>query len=115
MIPRFSRLSLLWKILLSTSVAITAVFFVTGEIVLHHISLTMWDSLEEEVQNSFQAFSSLFEARAESLQSISSLLSVMSEVRLAVSTGDRATIQDSATELWKKVSNENAIFLVTDP
>jgi signal transduction histidine kinase len=113
--PKFSRLSLLWKILLSTTVAITAVFFLTGQIVLGHISQTMWDSLEEEVHNSFQAYTGLLQSRADLLASVSRLLSAMSEVRLAVSTGDRATIQDSATELWSKVSQENAIFLVADP
>jgi signal transduction histidine kinase len=111
----FSRLSLLWRILLSTFFAVTAIFVITGEIVLGHISQTMWDNLGEEVHNSFQAYSSLLQSRAELLASVSRLLSVMSEVRLAVSTGDRATIQDSASELWSKVSNENAIFLVTDP
>ena len=115
MIPRFSRLSLLWKILLSTTVAITAVFFITGQIVLGHISQTMWDSLEEEVRNSFQAYTALLQSRADLLASVSRLLTAMTEVRLAVGTGDRATIQDSASELWSKVSQENAIFLVTDP
>ncbi len=111
----FSRLSLLWKILLSTTVAVTAVFFITGQIVLHHINQTMWDGLEGEVQNSFRAYASVLQARTELLASVSRLLSTMNEVRLAFSTGDRATIQDSASELWSKVSNYNALFLVTDP
>ena len=34
---RFSRLSLLWKILLSTSVALTALFAITGWIVQNHV------------------------------------------------------------------------------
>jgi signal transduction histidine kinase len=110
-----SRLSLLWKILLSTTVAVTAIFFVTGQIVLHHINQTMWDGLEGEVQNSFRAYASVLGARTELLASVSRLLSTMNEVRLAFSTGDRATIQDSASELWSKVSNYNALFLVTDP
>ncbi len=112
---RFSRLSLLWKILLSTTVAVTAVFFVTGEIVLGHITRSMWDSLEAEVRDSFQAYKSLLESRAELLSSASRLLSTLEPVRLAVSTGDRATIQDTASEFWSKVSDANAIFLVTDP
>jgi hypothetical protein len=68
-----SRLSLLWKILLSTS------------------------------------------ARAEMLSSVSLLLSNMSDVRAAFGTRDQATIRDTAGELWAKISDENAIFLVTDP
>ena len=39
----------------------------------------------------------------------------MSDVRAAFSTGDEATIRDTAGELWSRISEENAIFLVTDP
>jgi signal transduction histidine kinase len=109
------RLPLLAKILLSTSVLITAVFGVTGEIVLHHIQRTVSDGLEDEVRNSFQAYTSLFQARAELLRSVSRMMASLPEVRLAFSTGDRATIRDTASELWAKISPSNAIFLVTDP
>ena len=113
--PRFSNLSLLWKILLSTSVAVTALFAVTGLIVLGNISRTVSDSLEQEVHTSFQAYTSLWNSRAEWLGSVSRLLSTMPNVRAAFSTGDRATIQDVVSDLWSKISTENAIFLVTDP
>jgi signal transduction histidine kinase len=112
---RFTTLPLLAKILLSTSVAITVLFAITGEIVLNHISRTMSDTLEEEVRNSFQAYTVLLQSRADLLSSASRLLATLPEVRLAFSTGDRATIQDTASELWSKISNANAIFLVTDP
>ncbi|MBZ5575823.1 MAG: HAMP domain-containing protein [Acidobacteriia bacterium] len=116
MIPRwFSRLSLLWKILLSTSVAVTLLFGVTGEIVLNHISQTMSDSLNEEVDTSFRAYQSLWNSRAALLSSVSSILSTLPGVKLAFGTGDEATIRDSAQELWSKISEEKAIFLVTDP
>jgi signal transduction histidine kinase len=116
MIPRwFSRLSLLWKILLSTSVAVTVLFAITGEIVLNHITKTMSASLDEEVQASFAAYTSLWKSRADLLASVSSILSTLPEVRLAFGTGDQATIQDTAGELWSKISKTNAIFLVTDP
>jgi signal transduction histidine kinase len=42
-------------------------------------------------------------------------MSDMSDVRAAFSTNDRATIQDSLGELWRKISDESAFFLVTDP
>ena len=116
MIPRwFSRLSLLWKILLSTSVAVTVLFAITGEIVLNHITATMSASLDEEVQASFAAYTSLWKSRADLLSSVSSILSTLPEVRLAFGTGDQATIQDTAGELWSKISRADAIFLVTDP
>ena len=99
---RFSKLPLLTKILLSTSVAITIVFAVTGKLVLSHIQRTLSDSLEEEVRSSFQAYNSLLQSRAELLSSVSRILSTMNEVRLAFSTGDRATIRDTAGELWAR-------------
>jgi signal transduction histidine kinase len=111
----FTRLPLLAKILLSTSVAITVLFGITGEIVLTHIGHTMSDTLEEEVRNSFQAYTSLLKSREDLLSSVSRILATIPPVRLAFSTENRATIQDTASELWSKISDSNAIFLVTDP
>ena len=111
---RFARLSLLTKILLSTSVAVTVLFALTGQIVLRQITRTMWDSLHEEVQNSFQAYSSLLQSRADLLSKVSLLMSTMEDVRAAFSTGDKATIQDTASELWSRIYDFNPILLVTD-
>ena len=112
---RFSELSLLWKILLSTSVAVTALFAFTGEIVLANINRTMSDSLEEEVRASSAAYRSLLQSRADLLSYVGKIISTMSDVRAAFTTRDEATIKDAAGELWKRVSDLNAIFLVTDP
>jgi signal transduction histidine kinase len=112
---RFSRLSLLSKILLSTTVAITILFGITGEIVLHTITRTMSASLQDEVQASFRAYTSLWKAKADLLRSVSRIMSEMSDVRAAFSTGDGATIKDSLGDLWQKISDESAFFLVTDP
>lgn len=111
---RFSRLSLLTKILLSTSVSLTVLFAITGQIVLGHITQTMWDSLQEEVQNSFQVYTSFLQSRADMLSSVSRLMSTMPEVRQAFSTGDKVTIEDTAGELWSKISVLNPVFLVAD-
>ena len=110
----FSRLSLLWKILLSTSVAITLLFSVTGWIVEKDALETTSRSMEQEVQASFQAYRSLWQSRADRLASMSLLLSRMSDVRKAFSLGDPATIQDAAGEFWASAS-ENALLLVSDP
>jgi signal transduction histidine kinase len=115
MIAWFSRLSLLWKILLSTSVAVTILFAITGEIVLNDITRTVSETVNEEVGSNFQAYKAYWDSRAERLSAVSRLLSTMPSVRAAFSTGDRATIQDSAGELWSKISDATAIFLVTDP
>jgi signal transduction histidine kinase len=114
-LPSFSRVSLLWKILLSTSVAITVLFALTGWIVQSYIVKTTSQTLDEEVQASFQAYRSLLKARRDMLASVSRILSTMSDVRAAFSTRDQATIRDTAGELWAKISEENAVFLVTDP
>jgi signal transduction histidine kinase len=111
----FSRLSLLWKTLLSTSIAITLLFAVTVWIVQHHVVESTSESLEEEVRASFRAYDSLWRAHADKLASISLILSTMSDVRAAFSTGDQATIRDTAAELWNRVSEGDAMFLVTDP
>jgi signal transduction histidine kinase len=112
---KFSSLPLLTKILLSTSVAITALFGVTGQIVLGHITRTVSNSVEAEVRNSFQSYTAVLNSRTDLLASVSRLLSVMQVVKLAAQTGDRATIQDTAGELWSKVSDAHGVFLVTDP
>jgi signal transduction histidine kinase len=112
---RFSRLSLQWKILLSTSLAITVLLAFTGWMVLSNAMYTTSQSLEEEVQTSFHAYKSLWNSRAAQLSQISLILSGMSDVRAAFGTGDEATIRDTAGELWSRISHDNAIFLVTDP
>src|SRR5665811_801731 len=112
---RFSRLSLLTKIMLSTSVAITMLFAIAGQIVLRNITKSMSDSLEAEVQGSFHAYVSLWDTRTELLNSVSRLLAGMSDVRAAFGTRDQATIRDSASDLWSRISTSAGLFLVTDP
>ncbi|MGA3186040.1 MAG: ATP-binding protein [Bryobacteraceae bacterium] len=115
MLAHLSRVSLRWKILLSTSIAVTLLFGVTGWIVQDNATRATADSLDEEVRASFHAYDSLWRSRADMLRSVSLVLSRMSDVRAAFSTGDAATIRDTAKELWDKISREDAIFLVTDP
>jgi signal transduction histidine kinase len=112
---RFGRLSLLTKIMLSTSVAVTVLFAIAGQLVLRNITKSMSDSLEAEVQGSFHAYASLWTARTELLNSVSRLLASMSDVRAAFGTRDQATIRDSASELWSRISTSAGLFLVTDP
>jgi signal transduction histidine kinase len=112
---RFSQISLLWKILLSTFVATTMLFGGVFWLVQRYATVTTAQSLEEEVRASFEAYDSLWRARADMLSSVSLVLSAMSDVRAAFGTGDEATIRDTAGELWSKISDERAIFIVTDP
>ena len=110
-----SRVSLLWKILLSTSIAVTLVFAITGWIVQDSAMRATSSGLDEQVRTSFHAYESLWHSRAEMLASVSLVLSRMSDVRAAFGTGDAATIRDTAKELWEKISREDAIFIVADP
>ncbi len=113
MMPSFSRLSLLWKILLSTSLAVTLLFALTGWIVLRNAVQTTTSTMEDEVGAGIQAYQSLWKARAGLLASVSLTLSQMSDVRSAFGTRDAATIFDTANELWKKLAI-SADLLVTD-
>ncbi len=110
-----SRISLLWKVLLSTSVAITLLFTVAGWIAVDSAARATSSSVEHEVRTSFQAYQSLWKSRADRLAAISSILSTMSDVRAAFGSADAATIRDTAGELWARVSDEDAFFLVATP
>lgn len=109
------RISLLWKILLSTSVAITILFAATAYLVQRNVVETTSRNLQEEVNASLGAYQSLWNSRAEQLQSVSKVLSTMSDVRAAFNTRDEATIRDTAGELWSRISKQDAVFLVTNP
>jgi len=109
---------LLWKLWLSTSVALTVMFGVTGVMLQRHSLETTNQSLQEEVKASFRSYESLWKSRLETLGSIASILSSMPDVRAAFGTRHRATIRDTTTELWMKISDqlrETAFFVVTDP
>jgi signal transduction histidine kinase len=114
-VKRRFNLSLLWKISLSTSVAITVLLLVAGYFVQDQTRNALSQNLETELRGSFRAYESLWEARADMLRSVSRVLSSMSDVRAAFQTNDRATIQDTAAEIWSKVSQSSALFLVTSP
>lgn len=109
------RGSLLWKLLLSTSIAITVLFGITGWVVQQHAASTVNRMLQDEVSASLQVYETVWASRSKNLEELSRVLSSMSDVRAAFSTGDRATIRDTAGELWSRISNSDVIFLVTGP
>lgn len=111
----FKNVSLLWRILLSTSLAVTAVFALTGWMVQRYAAGVSEHSLEEEVRTSLQAYESLWGARVHNLTAISRIISSMADVRAAFMTRDQATIRDTAQQLWSEVSEQDASFLVLDP
>ena len=117
--PR-SQLSLLWKISLSTSIAITVLLVVAGYFVQDQTRSALSQNLETVLRGTFRAYESLWQARAEMLKSVSRALSAMSDVRAAFQTNDQLTIRDTAAEIWARVSpsassRAGALFLVTSP
>jgi signal transduction histidine kinase len=109
------QLSLFRKILLSTSIAITVLLALAGWFAQDQTRSVLLRNLQSELQSSFGAYESLWQSRAATLRSVSLVLSGMPDVRAAFQTNDRATIKDTAAEVWSKVSQSNALFLVTDP
>ncbi|HEU0142725.1 MAG TPA: ATP-binding protein [Bryobacteraceae bacterium] len=115
---RLPRMSLLVKIWVWTSVVLTAVSGIAGWLLQRQALETTFRSVEEEVKASFQAYESLWRMRAESLRSVSAIISSMPHVRAAFGTRDHATIRDTTSEIWTRVSDdlqETSFFLVTDP
>jgi signal transduction histidine kinase len=114
--PRPPRL--MWKIWLSASVVLTALFGVTGVILQRHALETTSRSLQDEVRASFQAYESLWKARSDTLGAVAAVMSGMPEVRSAFGTRHRATIRDTAGEVWLRIADhlrETAFFVVADP
>ncbi|HEX4227622.1 MAG TPA: HAMP domain-containing sensor histidine kinase [Bryobacteraceae bacterium] len=111
----FKANTLLWRILVSTSLAVTLVFALTGWMVERYAATVSEHSLEEEIRTSLQAYESLWRTKVHNLAEISRIISSMSDVRAAFMTRDQATIRDTAEQLWKEVSDEDVNFLVLDP
>ena len=114
------RFSLLAKIYLSTAVAVTTLFAAAGWFFERQASAALHDGVEQEVRASLGAIDASLQSRAEHLSTASTLLASMSDVRSAFGTRDRATIRDTAGELWARVQAgradaENAAFAVADP
>jgi signal transduction histidine kinase len=112
---RLQSMSLLWKIMLSTSVAITCLLAVAGWLVQNHFMRIATIMLDEEVAASSRAYESLWRARAERLASVSLVLSRMSDVRAAFGTRDQTTIRDTASELWNSIAPSRTLFYVLEP
>lgn len=107
--------SLLWKMSVSTSLAITLLLAVAGYFVHNQTRTALSRNMETELQGNFRAYESLWHSHADLLGKVSLVLSNMQYVRAAFQTNDRATIQDTASEIWSKISQSDAVFLVTDP
>jgi signal transduction histidine kinase len=108
-------LSLLWRILLSTTLAITLLFAIAGWMIQNYAARVSQSGIESEIGISLRSYEALWATRAANLASIARVMSSMSDVRAAFMTRDRATIRDTAEQLWAMVSAQDASFLVLDP
>ena len=107
--------SLLWQVMLSTSIAITVLFGGLGWVIQDQFGRIAAATIEDEIRASFQAYESLWQARVEELASVSSVMSRMPDIRAAFGTNDEATIQDTAREVWGRLAQRGTLFLVVDP
>ena len=112
---RVRSVSLLWRILFSTSIAITLLFAAVGWVLQDQFVRIASLSLEEQAQASFRAYESLWNARADQLATVSLVLSKTPQVRAAFGTRDKATIRDVASEAWDTFSRPGTLLMVTDP
>ena len=110
-----SSLSLRWKILLSTSIAITVLLAITGFIVQEHAVRLTGITIQSETRSSLQAYESVWHSRADTLRTVSAVLSRMPDVRTAFRTGDAETIRDTSREIWNRLRHEGGLLLVADP
>jgi signal transduction histidine kinase len=109
------RPSVLWKILFSTTSIVTVVLAFTAWLVQKQTVTALTRDLQAAIDGGFESYEALWKERADSLRSIGAVFSTMSDVRAAFQTNDRATIRDTAGEMWSRISQSSAIFLVTDP
>ncbi len=108
------RRSIVLKLLLLISVILTGIFACTGYFLEKTISEQATATAESEVLSSFRAYEALWREHTNNLIAISRVISRTADVRAAFMTNDRATIKDSAGELWSNLSAANALFTVTD-
>jgi signal transduction histidine kinase len=109
---------LLTKIWLSTSVAITVLFVATGWIVSQHVVTQTMRQLNAEVATSLRAYRSLWNERAQTLETLSLQIAGAPHVRAAFGTGDAATIADISGDLLPNLERqlgERGLVVVTDP
>jgi signal transduction histidine kinase len=97
------RLSLVWKIWLSTSVALTLVFALLGYYLQRSVQETATRSLLEEAKSSAKTYRALWEARADELRTLASLLGAMPETQTALLGHNDAAARQTVMNLWKRI------------
>lgn len=111
----FAGIPLQWRVFLTTSITITILFVLAG-LGLQDYALSVADqSVRSEIRGSIQAYEALWKGRTQVLSATTALMAQMPNVRAVFGLRDRNTIRDFVGELWSRVSDQSAAFLVLDP
>ncbi len=108
-------LPLRWRLFLATSLSVTALFALAGWGMQRYLLAETDSSVRAEIRASIQSYQSVWKARTQVIAATTELMGAMSDVRAAFMTRDPQTIRDSAQELWSRISDQSAIFLVLSP
>ena len=111
----FGAVPLRWRVFLATSTTVTLLFALAGWGLEQYVISVADDSARAEIQASIRAYEAIWKARTQVLLATTAVMGAMSDVRAAFATRDRQTIRDSVQELWSRVSDQPAVFLVLDP
>ncbi len=109
-----SKIPLQWRVFLATSITITVLFAAAGWGLQHYALAVADESVRAEIRASIQSYDAVWQARTQELSAVTALMSAMSDVRAAFQTRDPATIRDSVQDLWSRVPEQPAVFLVLD-
>ncbi len=104
-----------WRVFLATSTTVTLLFAMAGWVLQQYVISVADDNARTEIQASIRAYEAIWKARTQVLLATTAVMGAMSDVRAAFATRDDKTIRDSAQELWSRVSDQSAVFLVLDP
>ncbi|MBV8068998.1 MAG: HAMP domain-containing histidine kinase [Acidobacteriaceae bacterium] len=113
--PAFGAVPLRWRVFLATSTTVTLLFALAGWGLEQYLISVADDSARAEIQASIRAYEAIWRARTQVLLATTAVMGAMSDVRAAFETQDERTIRDSAQELWSRVSDQAAVFLVLNP
>ncbi len=110
----FAGMSIGWRVFVATSITVTILFAAAGWGLQQYAISVADENVRTEIRASIQAYEAVWKSRTQVLSATSALMGAMSDVRAAFLTRDANTIRDSAQDLWSRVSDASAGFLVLD-
>jgi signal transduction histidine kinase len=111
----FGKIPLQWRVFLATSITITILFVLAGWGLQDYALSVADESVRAEIRASIQAYEALWKGRTQVLSATTALMAQLPNVRAAFGTHDQNTIRDFVGELWSRISDQSAAFLVLDP